>query len=266
MFNETTAIEMDTYSLANELPDWPIKDLKNLATILNINSSDADLPIEINENIRWLYHSKTKANIGSSICKLKGKVLKEDPTDTEERNDRLYPPPDYINLINGASGKLGVSDKNASIQELELYISHAVIIEALQKMKPRERIEFFNNNIDTEEISKNAGIVGIGMIGPVTTISLLGAAQLSGFGVYLASTTALGFVTNAIGVSLPFAVYTGMTSTIAVVIGPAGWLAAGLWGTWKLLQPEWKKLIPVVLYIASARARHGLSISASKVA
>ena len=82
--------------------------------------------------------------------------------------------------------------------------------------------------------------------------------QASGFGVYLAATTALGFTTSAIGITLPFAAYTGLSSTIAFVIGPAGWLAAGLWGAWKVTQAEWKKLVPVVLYIASTRARYRL--------
>jgi hypothetical protein len=35
---------------------------------------------------------------------------------------------------------------------------------------------------------------------------------------------------NTIGITLPFAVYTGLTSTIAFVIGPVGWLTAGFWG------------------------------------
>ena len=100
--------------------------------------------------------------------------------------------------------------------------------------------------------------------GPATTFALLGAAQASGFGIYLASTTALGFLTHAVGVTLPFTIYTGMTSTIAFLIGPAGWLGAGLWGTWKLTEPEWKKLVPALVCIVATNSLKNLQTSRLK--
>jgi hypothetical protein len=68
----------------------------------------------------------------------------------------------------------------------------------------------------------------------MTTTAVLGAAQASGGAVYIASTTALGFLTHGVGITLPFAVYTGVTSTIAFVIVPVGWLAAGGCVTWRV--------------------------------
>ncbi len=85
----------------------------------------------------------------------------------------------------------------------------------------------------------------------MTTTAVLGAAQASGGAVYIASTTALGFLTHGVGITLPFAVYTGLTSTIAFVIGPVGWLAAGGWAFWKFTGPEWKKLTTAIVYITS---------------
>ncbi|HVA50960.1 MAG TPA: hypothetical protein VNH11_31760 [Pirellulales bacterium] len=111
--------------------------------------------------------------------------------------------------------------------------------------------------MDASAIVGDAEIKGPGLRGPTRTLALLGAAQASGFSVYVASTTALGFLTHAVGITLPFAVYTGMTSTIAFIIGPAGWLAAGLWGAWKLTQAEWKKLIPALVYIIAVNSRGG---------
>ena len=61
----------------------------------------------------------------------------------------------------------------------------------------------------------------------MTLMGVLGIAQMSGFDIYLASTTALGFFTAAAGVTLPLAAYTGLTSTIALFIGPVGWSVAG---------------------------------------
>jgi uncharacterized protein YaaW (UPF0174 family) len=130
-------------------------------------------------------------------------------------------------------------------------------------MKPRERQTFFEQQIEVPEIAREARIKGTSLAKPVTTFGLLGLAQVSGFGVYAASTTALGFVTHAIGITLPFASYTGMTSTLAVLIGPVGWLTAGLWGVWKITEPSWKILIPALIYIISTNSRIDLQASAS---
>jgi len=95
-----------------------------------------------------------------------------------------------------------------------------------------------------------------GLKGVATTLAALGAAQASGFGVYLGATTALGFVSHAVGVTLPFAVYTGMSSTIAFLIGPVGFLAAGAWLGWSLTSPEWTRITRGLLHIIAMRAKY----------
>jgi hypothetical protein len=59
-------------------------------------------------------------------------------------------------------------------------------------------------------------------------LQLLGAAQLSGFGAYLLASNTIGAFTSLVGVSLPFAFYTGMSLVISVVIGHAGLLRAAI--------------------------------------
>lgn len=83
--------------------------------------------------------------------------------------------------------------------------------------------------------------------------SVMTAAKMSGFGVYLLSSTVLGGLTNALGVTLPFAIYTGMSQAIAFVLGPVGWaaLAGGLLFT--LNQPNWNRLTLAVVYISMLR-------------
>ena len=39
------------------------------------------------------------------------------------------------------------------------------------------------------------------------------------------ASTVLGGLTSALGITLPFAVYMGMSQMIALAIGPVGWLA-----------------------------------------
>ncbi len=74
-----------------------------------------------------------------------------------------------------------------------------------------------------ENIAKRAQQMGIGFI-PVTGIF---AAKISGFGIYLATTTGLGAISSAIGVTFPWAVYQGATTLLGVTLGPIGWTLAG---------------------------------------
>jgi hypothetical protein len=68
------------------------------------------------------------------------------------------------------------------------------------------------------------------------------AAQLSGFGVYLLASTALGALTGAVGIAFPFAAYAAVSSAIAVAIGPVGWIGAGLFAIWALTDRAARKL------------------------
>ncbi|MDO5518457.1 MAG: hypothetical protein Q4F66_12960 [Clostridium sp.] len=64
----------------------------------------------------------------------------------------------------------------------------------------------------------------------ITTAAGTSAGMLvvnaSGFGVYMALTTIMHAIfTTTLGITLPFAAYTGATSALAFITGPAGWLA-----------------------------------------
>ena len=71
------------------------------------------------------------------------------------------------------------------------------------------------------------------LAGVAGTSAGLVAANLSGFGLYTAASTSLGAVAGAAGVTLPFVVYTTMSSVLAVLTGPVGWAA---------LQVRWAEL------------------------
>ncbi|MDO9509628.1 MAG: hypothetical protein Q7I97_09895 [Thermovirgaceae bacterium] len=249
-------------SIFEALEGWDSKDLGNLCSILRINSSSSLELIE--DKIKWLYFSKTRAaletttrNVGSKIL---GKISKS-ITPESLRIDDIREAPSYDSLVYKACESLKASENGASLSDHETFLSHAVIILALERMKPHERREFFEKEVEVPEFIGKARINNDSLAGPATTLAILGLAQASGFGVFMASTTALGFVTHAIGVTLPFAVYTGMTSTIAFLIGPVGWLSAGFLGAWKLTQPSWKTLIPALILIIATNSRKKLEES-----
>jgi uncharacterized protein YaaW (UPF0174 family) len=79
------------------------------------------------------------------------------------------------------------------------------------------------------------------------------AAKMSGFGVYLLASTVLGGLTGALGITLPFVVYMGVSQTLALILGPVGWVALAGGCLFSLNQPNWHRLGLAVLYVATLR-------------
>jgi hypothetical protein len=80
-------------------------------------------------------------------------------------------------------------------------------------------------------------------------------ANLAGFGFYVAASSVLGALSSAAGIVLPFAVYTGMSSALALLIGPVGWGAIAVWTLFKVGAPNYRRTLPGVVAIAAARSR-----------
>lgn len=250
---------MQEVTIREAVEGWGKQDLANLWALLGGEEDEPTIRM-IEEKLKWLYHSRTRAGAESTIRNLWSRLVTKvsDTTSTQITGEDIREMPRYDRLLTQAAKHIKAYEGEPTLEECETYLAHAVIIAALQRMSPSQRMKFFTVNISIDEIVKSAGIKSADLKGPVTTFVALGTAQASGFGVYLASTTALGFLTHAIGITLPFVVYTGLTSTIAFVIGPVGWLSAGIWGVWKLTQPKWKSIISALLYIVSTNSRRRL--------
>lgn len=52
--------------------------------------------------------------------------------------------------------------------------------------------------------------------------------ELSGFGIYLATTTGLKALSLALGTTFSWGVYQGATTVLGIILGPIGWTIAGL--------------------------------------
>ena len=79
------------------------------------------------------------------------------------------------------------------------------------------------------------------------------AAKMSGFGVYLIASTVLGSLTGALGITLPFTIYMGVSQSLAFILGPVGWVALAGGVLFSLNQPNWNRLGLSVLYISTLR-------------
>lgn len=245
-------------SVVSLLDGWSVEDLANLSKLLGMEEPGS--VDEIIKYVRWRYHSQvlaeSEAVVRNTFSRVKSAFDKSSPEVVDA--ETLRPVPSYDDLLVGACKHVGAFDEAASLQEHEAFLLDAIILGAVQRMTPRERRKFFETPIDPSAVAKADGVAGADFVGPAATLALLGAAQATGFGVYLAATTALGLLTHAVGVTLPFAVYSGVTSTIAFLIGPVGWLTAGVWGAWKLTATEWKSLTPALVYIICVNTRRSL--------
>ncbi len=161
--------------------------------------------------------------------------------------------PSYKNIVRQVANKLNVDYKQYhSTREIEIKIAQKIMETVWEKMTPEQREEMEEELRKTAQKFDKTGslITSAGIFGTLT------AAQLSGFGVYLLASTALGAITSGLGIALPFAVYTTMSSAISIIIGPVGWIGAGLFAIWKLTGPNYKKLIPAILYICMLRSKY----------
>ena len=250
---------MTEYTIKSTLSDWSDDDLKNLSFLLGVKDKNPTIS-HIAEQIKWLYYSKRSADI-QKVAKNASRFIKSRITDEQYnpvKADDLYQVPLYSDLVKKCAEKLKIRDEDADLEALSIYISEAIIVRAMSKMQHTERHHLILEKLNTNEMLEQAGIKDNSGPASETTFALLGAANSAGVGLHVSSTIALGFVTHAMGITLPFTTYTGLTSTIGFVIGPAGWLTTGLWTFLKITGSDWQKLIRAVLYISSINSRHAI--------
>lgn len=143
--------------------------------------------------------------------------------------------------------KLGVQGaESMALDKIERAAIESAFNRMLQEASPTQRQALL------EELRRQQGqsYTGVG-----TAAGTLALANLSGFGLYAAASTVVGAVTSALGLTMPFAAYTGMSSALSVVMGPVGWLALAGWVAHKVGSPNTKKTIPAIMMVATVRAR-----------
>jgi len=84
------------------------------------------------------------------------------------------------------------------------------------------------------------------------TAGLMALGNLGGFATYTFLTTSLSTISMG---TLGFGAYATATSTLSILLGPAGWAALGLAGVFALGKPEYEKLIPIVAMVGAIRQR-----------
>lgn len=230
--------------LKHLITDWDERDKTILAILCDLGENNTATDAIV-DKIRWMYNSRTRHRITRNFKR----VTRQDTSDE-------MPCPSYETLLAGAAKKLGIHKHCKTVGEYERYIPQAIIIAALAKMNPAQRDRFFSEEFNATPMWDAAGIKSRNITGLRTTASVLALANASGYAVYAGATTALGFATHAMGITLPYAAYTGLSATIAQLIGPPGWLALATYGFFKVTGTDWNKLMPVLLTIIATKHRY----------
>jgi hypothetical protein len=89
-----------------------------------------------------------------------------------------------------------------------------------EKLSDAEKLKI-TNDLEKAGLNKN-------QISSLSGLAAIGTAQLSGIGIYLLASSTVGAISSLLGITLPFALYTGMSSAISFVIGPVGFLVMGV--------------------------------------
>jgi hypothetical protein len=103
---------------------------------------------------------------------------------------------------------------SCSLIECEIFLFQKISTEAFKSMKwddVAKIVEYCKS--ETKDKSMKPSIV---------IASLFGTAKLSGFGLYTSASTILSSIGSTVGVTFPFAIYTGLSSFISVLLGPVG--------------------------------------------
>ena len=184
----------------------------------------------------------------SSLALLSNKIIasaaKTDPTineelDVEQKADIIYQK--TLQSIISSLEKQSDAERDEMIRQLDIELDSL----------SSDRKELIKQSLQTDHLSgevlRNSFLKsGIG-IGSLITVG-------SSFGAYIAINTIIHAIfTSFLGITLPFAIYTGVAKGVSIITGPIGWCALGGYSIYSLIKTSGKltsAMMSVVVFIA----------------
>lgn len=128
----------------------------------------------------------------------------------------------YKEILNQVCQKKDLKiESNSSINQMEELILENKFKTIIDKLRDEDKQKF------QEELKNLVAKKGINtsQLKSISALGTLAGANIAGFGLYIAASTFTAAVSSAIGLTLPFTFYTGMSSVLSFVTGPIGWIA-----------------------------------------
>ena len=175
--------------------------------------------------------------------------------------------PDYYDIIRGVAKKLKLHfEKETTTEEIEELILAGLIEKARAYIIKEKGQQEWDKIIEqTEEYIQeaiNEGKINAHEAAKLKTmsgaamVSALIAGRLAGFALFMVVNQIFFAIARTLGLSIGVAVAGPIIGkTLAFLLGPAGWLIAGLAIVWEIGGPNWKKVIPAVVMVAIYRRK-----------
>ncbi len=184
----------------------------------------------------------------SSLALLSNKIItsaaKTDPSineelDVEQKADIIYQK--TLQSIISSLEKQSDAERDEMIRQLDIELD-SLSSDCKELIKQSLQTDHLSGEVLRNSFLKS----GIG-IGSLITVG-------SSFGAYIAINTIIHAIfTSFLGITLPFAVYTGVAKGVSIIAGPIGWCALGGYSIYSLIKTSGKltsAMMSVVVFIA----------------
>ncbi len=166
--------------------------------------------------------------------------------------------PSYKEILILTAKNMGLST-TGPVKQLEIRISKEAFSQFVNNLSDEEKEEL---ETDLRNRIKDMEVKGFGHLEKRLTsegvIATLTGAPSSAFVVFFTAITTLFAISSVIRITLPFVAYTALTRAISIATGPIGWMIGGLFTVWTLWKPNFKVLIPAILYITALKSEKEL--------
>lgn len=175
--------------------------------------------------------------------------------------------PDYKEIVRATAKKLKVTvHDHQTVDDLEgrilqeiLEVAKANFIKekgvAEWQRVEREALDEIEKLANEGKIPQ-ADILELKGVGPGGVMALIIAGRLSGIGVYLLANKIFFAISRALGLGASVVVAGPIIGkTLALILGPAGWIFTGIWLVYEIGDTNWQRTISAVVAVALLRRR-----------
>lgn len=155
----------------------------------------------------------------------------------------------YKEVLIDVCDKMKVNyNKDSSTEKIENNLLMKILTDALEKMTPEE----------LKELAEAVGIENVSVMNAEAFVGVFQAVfRAGGFKSYQLTLIIVNAILKAlIGRGLSFAGNAALTRTMAILIGPIGWVITGLWTAVDIASPAYRVTIPAVIQVAALRQKN----------